>query len=688
VNIPGTVTSIGSSAFEDCDYLTSLTLNEGMQSIGGSAFEGCKRLSTLTIPGTVNTIKVNAFKNCSGLTSIISEIENPFEINNNVFNGIPSYAQLIVPKGKKSAYQSTAGWNQFTNIVEVGGVGYKFEADGIYYKIGENNTVSVTYGDTKYSGDIVIPSQVVYEGKTYSVTSIGDNAFYYCYRLTSVTFPNSMTSIGMMAFAGCEALTSITIPNSVTSIGFEAFACSSLTSITSEIEDPFSIGLSTFDEIGPNPQLIVPKGKKSIYQATAGWNQFTNIVEVGGVGYKFEADGIYYKIGENNTVSVTYGDTKYSGDVVIPSQVVYEGKTYSVTSIGVMAFYECSELTSITIPNSVKSIDDEAFSYSGITSVIIPESVWGIGWRAFCGCGLTSITFLGSVWIDKEAFMNCGALNAVHISDLESFLKNEYEESYEESNPLEYAHHLYLNGVEIKDLVIPNTITEIRHHAFYECRSLTSVTIPNSVTSIDECAFGGCSGLTSVVIGNGVKHILYSYAFLNCENLKEMILSQAAYENGIPESVTKFTTYSKDPMRVVVTSKGATSATMKIYPIDDSGNTNVDKCYTVTMLGLTPEQYIKWKLDDENYGIISEKTSALTLTTQPAQPTSTTKARLTAMVNEADDDQHYGFEWLRNEAPSNMPPNKVSAPLYEGKIMGSLSGLNPDIYYKYRPFYQ
>lgn len=77
-----------------------------------------------------------------------------------------------------------------------------------------------------------------------------------------------------------------------------------------------------------------------------------------------------------------------------------------------------------------------------------------------------------------------------------------------------------------------------------------------------------------------------------------------------------------------------------------------------------------------------------TLETQPAQPTSTTKARLIALANEEDDDQHFGFEWLRNDAPANMPANKVSAPLYDGRIIGSLGGLNPDKYYKYRPYYQ
>lgn len=128
---------------------------------------------------------------------------------------------------------------------------------------------------------------------------------------------------------------------------------------------------------------------------------------------------------------------------------------------------------------------------------------------------------------------------------------------------------------------------------------------------IGRSAFSGCSGLTSVIVGKGVQSI-GNDVFYNCSNLQEMILSQTAYENGIPASVTKFTTYSKNPMRVVVTSKTATSAAMKIYPIDDSGNTNEDNFYTVTMQGLEPGQYIKWKLDDENNGIISEKTNELT----------------------------------------------------------------------------
>ena len=108
---------------------------------------------------------------------------------------------------------------------------HNFDVDGIYYNITSDATVEVTfrgssysYYDNEYSGDIIIPSTVTYSEKEYSVTSIGESAFYSCDGLTSVTIPNSVTSIGEKAFRDCNGLTSVTIPNSVTSIGDYAFA--------------------------------------------------------------------------------------------------------------------------------------------------------------------------------------------------------------------------------------------------------------------------------------------------------------------------------------------------------------------------------------------------------------------------------------------------------------------------------
>ena len=162
--------------------------------------------------------------------------------------------------------------------------------------------------------------------------------------------------------------------------------------------------------------------------------------------HDFEVDGIYYSITSNTMVSVTsrgsYSSSysnEYSGNVVIPSTVTYSGKEYSVTSIGDAAFWACSGLTSVTIPNSVTSIGQYAFrGCTGLTSVTIPNSVTSIGSSAFSGCsGLTSVT-------------------------------------------------------------ISNSVTSIEDFTFFRCYGLTSVTIGNSVTSIDNTAFWGCSNLLDV----------------------------------------------------------------------------------------------------------------------------------------------------------------------------------------------
>ena len=377
---------------------------------------------------------------------------------------------------------------------------YDAKIDGIYYTlITKAKQAEVTSGDTKYTGSVTIPESFTYNGVTYSVTSIGNYAFSYCSGLTSVTIPNSVTSIGSSAFSYCSGLTSVTIPNSVTSIESWAFAgCSGLTSITIP-NSVTSIGELAFYSCSKLTSVTIPNSVTSI-----GMGAFCNCSKLTSV-----------TIG-NSVTSI--GSSAFSGcsgltSITIPNSVTSIGSgafagcsgltsieiPNSVTSIGSSAFDSCSGLTSVTIPNSVKSIGYNAFdNCSGLTSITIGNSVTSIEAFAFYGCsGLTSITIPNSVTsIESWAFAGCSGLTSVHITDIAAWCKISYSDA--SSNPLYYAHHLFMNGKEITDLVIPNSVTSIRSNAFFGCSGLSAITIPNSVTSIGSNAFSGCSELADV----------------------------------------------------------------------------------------------------------------------------------------------------------------------------------------------
>ena len=300
---------------------------------------------------------------------------------------------------------------------------------------------------------------------------------------------------------------------------------------------------------------------------------------------KVEIDNIWYNLdSEAEQAEVTFKgssyyeyEDEYTGSITIPATVTHESVSYSVTSIGGYAFYDCESLTYITIPESVSSIGYDAFFgtawydnqpdgvvylnkmlykykgtmpknttieikegtigiaanafayYDNLISIIIPEGVTSIGDGAFDNCDLTSITIPQSIKsIGDMAFFNCGHLTAVYISDIAVWCAIKLGNAW--ANPLYHANNLYLNGELVTELTIPENVTSIGEFSFVNCHSVTAINLPESINSIGRNAFNGCENLTTINIPKeATVTSIESYTFGECPNLTSI---------NIPASVT------------------------------------------------------------------------------------------------------------------------------------------------------
>ena len=427
----GSVTSIGEFAFSYCTGLTSITIPDSVRSIGSYAFGYCTGLTSVTIGSGVTSIGYSAFYYCTGLEEITVSKDNPVYhsagnclIERETKTLILGCKNSVIPDDGsvtsigEFAFSYCTGLTSITIPDSVTSIGYE-----AFYNTGYYNDELNWENDVLYIGNWLIKARSNISG-SYEIrketVGVGDDAFYYCTDLTSVTIPDSVKSIGEDAFYGCDDLTSVTIGSGVTSIGKNAFYyCTGLEAINVSKDNP------VYHSAG---NCLIERETKTLI------------------------------LGCNNSVIPDDG---------------------SVTSIGDYAFYYCAGLTSITIPDSVTSIGIYAFYYcAGLTSITIPDSVMSIGYDAFYNTGYyidelnweNDVLYIGNwliaakedvsgsyeikqgtVGIADVAFLFCSELTSVTIPDSVTSIGN-------------YAFCLCTG---LTTITIPESVTSIGEGAFH-----------------------------------------------------------------------------------------------------------------------------------------------------------------------------------------------------------------------------
>lgn len=506
VNIQGNITSIGSYAFADCSSLASLDIPSSVTSIGEFAFSGCSDLASVNIPIGITSIGTCTFQSCSSLKSIIipTSVTN---IGSSAFANCFDLTSVAIPNSVMSigdtAFENCNGLsivNIPNSVMNIGFGAFRFCSSLTAINVEEGNSCYSSYNGVLFNADKT--TLIKYpEGKketSYSVpegvVKIDVSAFRGCENLTSVSIANTVASIGDEAFSGCLALALVNIGKGVTDLGKNLFSgCFSLTAIN---------------------------------------------VEEGNSSYSSE-NGVLFN--DDMTTLIKYPEGKKETTYSIPN---------GVTCIGQSAFYGCSSLMSVSIPQSVDTIALWAFEYTGLSK---NEENWKGDVLYVDGCLITARTSLngnhdvieGTRLIADYAFYGCRDLNSVTIP---ASVMNSGKLVFADCaglksvniNSRTIGYNMFLNCFNLMSVTLGNEVTSIGEGAFYDCSNLMSLTMGNGVTSIESSAFSGCSSLTSVDIPNSVTNICEN-VFYNCYGLKSASINSRVIGDNMFQNCSNLT---------------------------------------------------------------------------------------------------------------------------------------------------
>jgi hypothetical protein len=465
-------TEIDNGAFVRCYSLTTLELNTDMTRIGDNAFEACRSLTDFIYPGCIEEIGANAFVQCMSLTTayLPSSMQT---LGSGAYSFCQSLKEVLFNHGIKAVPEEAfCGCTLLTDI---------------------------DFGD---------------------VQTIGTRAFAECESLASVVIGDAVTAIADEAFNDCSGLKTLVLGSAVESIGDEAFASSrSLSSIESRNTTPPEVGYRAFRRVDKETCCVyVPAEAMEAYQ---GWGDFEKILPIGGsagleVGDVFTVDdGYTYRVTEvDKSVTITYFDDmidgweEYDWTLDIPSEVTYNGVTFTVTSIGYRAITQQWHYDVFNIPSTVKTIEAYAFSNNRFTTHInLPEGLEYIGASAFEGCEtLAEITIPSTVSeIGDGAFMLCQSLKEVVVPD--------------NVTRLGVMAFEFCYGLE--QITFGSGVETIPAETCSKCSSLKTIDFSEAIRAIDHDAFDNCSALVNLSFPEGMETIGF-WAFAECENIEKI----------------------------------------------------------------------------------------------------------------------------------------------------------------------
>ena len=506
VIIPNSVDSIHDYAFYNGYSLTSVTIPESVTNIGRYAFYNCSSLISVTIPQNITRIELSTFGFCSSLTSII--IPNGVtSIGRSAFQGCTSLTSIDIPTSvtnigynafnASGIYNDEANWEDDALYIDNCLITTKDNYDAKEYVIkdGVRLIAGQAFSNLLNIRNIIIPNSVksisenAFNSRKItsiiipdSVKNIEENAFCYCTYLNSVKIGNGVTILKNGVFDNCSHLTSINIGEGVKTIEQNAFRyCRSLSSIFLSSSTPPALDFRAFQSAS-KPVCYIPCSSLAEYQTSTWTDYMDSFVELCNSQMK-----IFYSSSDSNIVN-PYKTDAFNATILNNSYIDNQGVIVfdrPVSQVGDSAFYNCTNLTSIILPNSIPGISKNAFSdCSNLQSINIPNSVTAIDDYAFSYCpSLTSINIPESViTIGNSAFYNCDALTTVAIG---------------------------------------NGVTNIGNNAFYDCDALTSVSIGESVMSIENSAFKDCAALREIMLPASLKE-LGENTFAGCPRIYEV----------------------------------------------------------------------------------------------------------------------------------------------------------------------